>query len=85
MFVSLLRELKSKMFDLVYIILSLFICIIGVFIKLYGRLVYLSLKIPGPPALPIIGNALLLWNKTLPGKMNFESKLSPNLKKCIAI
>lgn len=34
------------------------------------RIARIGNKIPGPPPLPIIGNAHLVWNKTHNGKLN---------------
>lgn len=34
----------------------------------YVRLVYLSMRIPGPRALPLLGNGLLFINKTSAGE-----------------
>lgn len=33
------------------------------FLKKWGHMIYLSMKIPGPPAYPIVGNALMFYNK----------------------
>lgn len=53
----------------------IFLILIGVLciclIKMYGRTLYLSTKLPGPAALPILGNALLFLNKKSTG--NFIS------------
>jgi len=37
------------------------------FVKIYSNLVYYGSKLPGPQALPIIGNGLLFQGKTPSG------------------
>lgn len=36
------------------------------------RIAKIGNKLPGPPTLPIIGNAHLIWNKTHHGKLTFK-------------
>lgn len=57
-----------------FIILGLLIfcaTLISIFVywKYYARMVVLSKKLPGPSALPVIGNGLLFYNKNAVGKL----------------
>lgn len=53
--------------------LTVFAAIIcWIHLKSFGRRFYLSTKIPGPRALPIIGNGLLFSKKNSAGKIIFE-------------
>lgn len=57
---------------LVYLIVAVVIIFLTA-CKAYGRKLYWGSKLAGPPALPIIGNALMLANKKPAGKiMEYE-------------
>lgn len=55
-----------------------FLCVLLVVVVVYIicfhyesiRAVYVAARIPGPAALPIIGNGLLFFNKSSPGNQN---------------
>lgn len=45
------------------------------FLRFHNDLIrgfFLSLKMDGPPALPVIGNGLLFFNKTAAGKFSIK-------------
>lgn len=50
------------------IIFTLLLVGITIFLKKWGRTLYLSSKIPGPPAYPILGNGYLYYKKEPRGK-----------------
>lgn len=53
-------------------ILTLAIVLIGLLFKKWARTLYLSSKIPGPPAYPLVGNGLMYYKKQPHGTFNFK-------------
>lgn len=53
------------------ILLTILLVGLTVFIRKWWRIIYLSMKIPGPTAYPIVGNALMFLSKQPPGNFLF--------------
>lgn len=61
------KKSQEKMFNFLSILLASIVAYILRFHYEYVRQIYLSMKIAGPHAIPIIGNGLMFINKTSAG------------------
>lgn len=69
------QRVYTEMFTLYFITIT--VILTGLFVKYFGNALWFSRKLPGPPALPIIGNALLFINKSPTGrwKLNHNNEI----------
>lgn len=53
--------------------ITVFVISILLLVKQFGNALWYSMKLPGPPALPIVGNGLLFLNKTAAGEQTITA------------